>query len=121
MPADACDACKETKWYDKAARQGHPQAQYLLAFSYLRGRGVFEDDAKAYRWALAASRNGVAKATEDLAYFSKDLSAAERQAIDREMAAWRPEDEPPAWIIRIPDLPFFSNPLFGPEPCYDLF
>jgi tetratricopeptide (TPR) repeat protein len=116
------DRCEATKWYDRAARQGYPPAQYVLAFAYLGDSGVYADAEKAYRWALAASRNGVEAATEwlNLGLFSDALSTAEREAIDRDMETWRPEDEPPALVIRIPDFPLAGTVSFVPDPCKPL-
>jgi hypothetical protein len=53
---DACEyrETKATYWYTKAAEHGNPGAQYNLAFSYQKGRGVTCDPVAAYVWASLA-------------------------------------------------------------------
>jgi tetratricopeptide (TPR) repeat protein len=46
------------KWYRKAAEQGHPRAQALLAGKYALGKGVKEDHLTACAWAIISSDNG---------------------------------------------------------------
>jgi hypothetical protein len=51
-------------WFQKAADQGHANAQEALGFDYLRGDGVPRDYGKAFFWlAIAAS----SKAPDSLA------------------------------------------------------
>ena len=50
---------QEMYWYEKAARQGLPAAQYNLAVIYHNAEGVPQDDVKAYAWLLLAERGGV--------------------------------------------------------------
>ena len=45
-------------WFRRAALQGHRDAQGRLGFLLLRGRGVREDEAEAYRWLTSAVRLG---------------------------------------------------------------
>ena len=46
------------QWYRLAAEQGHAGAQERLGYAYAAGRGVVEDDVRAYMWmALAVSRH----------------------------------------------------------------
>ena len=45
-------------WNLKAAEGGLPEAMYSVADSYLHGKGVREDASAAYRWYVAAARNG---------------------------------------------------------------
>jgi TPR repeat protein len=49
-------------WYDKAAAQGHPEAQYNLARLYATGQGVPRDQEQALRWVRAAASQGYAPA-----------------------------------------------------------
>ena len=53
---NACEynETKATYWYTKAAEHGNPGAQYNLAFSYQKGRGVTRDPVAAYVWACLA-------------------------------------------------------------------
>ena len=45
-------------WFRRAALQGHRDAQGRLGFLLLRGRGVREDGAEAYRWLTSAVQLG---------------------------------------------------------------
>ena len=52
------DEVEAVKWARKAAEQGHTQAQFLLAFMYVHGRGVTQDDAEAVKWYRKAAEQG---------------------------------------------------------------
>lgn len=45
-------------WMERAAKQGHAKAQYLLGTLYERGRGVLPDNDKAIYWYKKAVNNG---------------------------------------------------------------
>lgn len=49
-------------WYKKSADQGFVHAQCRLAFCYLCGKGVAEDEQTAQKWFLKAGRQGDAAA-----------------------------------------------------------
>jgi len=49
-------------WYEKAAEQGHPEAQYNLARLYATGQGVPRDQGQALHWVRAAASQGYAPA-----------------------------------------------------------
>jgi hypothetical protein len=55
-------------WYQKAAKQGHAQAQNNLAWLYESGQGVKQDLVQAYAWFDSAAHQGlkVAKQKRDL-------------------------------------------------------
>ena len=55
------------EWFQRAADQGHPDAQLNLAWFYLHGEGVDKDLAEATRLCHLAAEQGNAKATEMLA------------------------------------------------------
>lgn len=46
-----------SEWYLKAAIQGHPSAQYLLAESLLNGQGCVKDNQKGFDWLMQAANN----------------------------------------------------------------
>jgi len=54
-------------WWHKAAAQGHPDAQFSLGVSYLKGIGVPKSLDTAYRLINQASQNGSAEARHLLA------------------------------------------------------
>ncbi len=63
------DAKKYTEAVPKlqaAANKGHKKAQYRLGFCYDKGRGVTEDDPKAFHWYGKAAAQGHAKAQYQL-------------------------------------------------------
>ena len=63
------DAKKYTQAVDKllqAAEKGHKKAQYRLGFCYDKGKGVAEDDKKAFYWYEKAAAQGHAKAQYQL-------------------------------------------------------
>jgi len=42
-------------WYRKAANQGYPPGQFLLAFAFGNGAGVAKDPIECYKWFVLAS------------------------------------------------------------------
>ena len=61
MPRDAAMA-EGVKWFEKAAKQGHIGAQLELAKLYATGKGVKEDEAKAFKIYKKAADAGSAEA-----------------------------------------------------------
>jgi len=53
-------------WYQKAAEQNYPAAQYNLGIQYLKGNGVEKDIAKAIPWYTRAAERGSADAQFNL-------------------------------------------------------
>ena len=53
-------------WFQKAAIQGHPNAQYLLGLMYRYGWGVPVDYAEAKEWMKIAAENGNPDAKKSL-------------------------------------------------------
>ena len=54
-------------WFEKAATQGHPEAQYLLGCCYEYGEGVQKDDRKAFHWYQESMNNGHFEAVAKIA------------------------------------------------------
>jgi hypothetical protein len=52
------------QWYQKAAEQGHYEAQYKLGMMYYEGQHIPQDFMKAYMWLLLASAHGKKEAVE---------------------------------------------------------
>ena len=69
---------KAVEWYRKAAEQGDADAQYSLGLMYANGKGVAQDDVKAYTWLAVAAANGEAQAEVWLAGIRKRLSLADQ-------------------------------------------
>jgi hypothetical protein len=52
------DAAQAALWLRKAAEQGRPEAKFMLAFDYERGKGVSKDDAQSNIWYRKAADQG---------------------------------------------------------------
>ncbi len=60
------DYMEATKWYRKAAEQGHAQAQTNLGVVYANGEGVEQDYMEAVKWYRKAAEQGHALAQTNL-------------------------------------------------------
>jgi hypothetical protein len=54
------------KLYESAARQGHPEAQNWLGYSYQHGIGIAQSNASAVEWYRKAANSGLATAQNNL-------------------------------------------------------
>jgi TPR repeat protein len=61
-PPQEPDTVLARKWYEAAARKGHPVAQYNLGKLYLHGKGVAVDYAAAAHWIGQAALQGYLEA-----------------------------------------------------------
>ena len=52
------DEDEAAQWYQKAAEQGHAEAQASLGLMYVLGRDVPKDEAKAVQWFQKAAKQG---------------------------------------------------------------
>ena len=52
------DYAEAVKWFHKAAKQGHIQAQIKLAKCYMNGTGVSKNPAEAVKWFRRAAEKG---------------------------------------------------------------
>jgi TPR repeat protein len=57
---------KALRWWQKAADQGHTEAQYNLGGMYVNGRGVTQSDMAAVHWFRKAADTGLAEAQHSL-------------------------------------------------------
>lgn len=116
------DLCQDVYWTDKAARAGRPWAQHSMGWAYWNGGGVVRNHELAYLWFMTAARNGRAEAANDADVLAQSDLRGTRQvvALNEKLWTWRPEDQPPARIIRLPNI-FGINWLFrlgGLSPCH---
>ncbi len=100
LPANICIA---TIWYDKAARQGHAMAQNKMSAAYGRRYGVLRNYELSYRWLRQAMRNGFVVDEADIHFITKHLSPWLKRRIENTVEQWRPDDQPPADVLVIPD------------------
>jgi TPR repeat protein len=52
------DSAQARKWYEKAARQGHAQAQVSLGIMYSQGLGGPEDTTQGLNWIAKSAEQG---------------------------------------------------------------
>jgi localization factor PodJL len=83
------DYAAAAKWFAQAAEFGLADSQVNLAILYLKGLGVPKDVAKAYKWLTLAARGGDREAATRIPEIAARLSAAELQAADAAIGAWR--------------------------------
>jgi TPR repeat protein len=74
------DFTKAPHWFQVAAEQGLPQAQYAYAWTLKEGRGIEQDRVRAYTWFLLAMEGGYPAAQNDLGLLEGVLS---RDQIDQ--------------------------------------
>ena len=67
----AQDYARSAAWWEKAAAQGHTQAQYNLGVLYYNGEGVPRDISKAREWLEKAAAQGDESAKAALQKFGK--------------------------------------------------
>ena len=75
-------------WFEKASQQGHTEAPALLAGMFFSGEGVKKSFAETYRWHGIAKARGNPTATANQNEVVKLLTAEEKTATDKEIAAW---------------------------------
>ncbi len=75
------DLKKALYWYEKAASNGHGQAQYNLALMYANKDGVDRNLMKAYHWISKAAENNIDDAKETKEQILNDLSIEELEEL----------------------------------------
>jgi TPR repeat protein len=78
------DEEKAVQWYQKAADQGHPMAQYALGIMYENGDGVLADKRTAAEWYRKAATRGVAHAQ-----FNLGVLFARGEGVDKDIGQAR--------------------------------
>jgi localization factor PodJL len=90
------DYAAAAKWFGQAAEHGLADSQFNLAVLYQAGLGVPKDLQHAYKWLTLAARAGDAEAAGRVAQVKAQLPAADVEAADAMVAAWRPRQPDPA-------------------------
>jgi TPR repeat protein/AAA+ superfamily predicted ATPase len=67
MGVEKSDA-QAANWFQRAADQGHIEAQRYLAFAHLHGRGMAKDEAEGVRWLRLAADGGDAPSQRQLGF-----------------------------------------------------
>lgn len=66
------------KWFEAAAQQGHPRAQFETSMDYYQGRGTSADLEKTYYWTLKAANNGHLFAQHNAGYLNANGIGVEK-------------------------------------------
>ncbi len=90
------DYAGAAKWFAEAAARILTDSQFNLAVLHQNGRGVPRDLKLAYQWLSLAARGGDREAASRVAQIKSQLSAADVQAADAAVAAWRVRAPDPA-------------------------
>jgi localization factor PodJL len=77
--------------FDRAAQHGLHDSQYNLGVLYESGLGVPKDHASAYKWYTLAAKGGDKDAARRRDMLISRLPPETLQAMDAQIAAWRPE------------------------------
>ena len=89
------DFGEAARWYKAAAIQNDPFAQASLGLLYRFGKGVIQDDAKAYMWFTLAMQKLTGPDRESIAELRKPLEARmDSSQIENALAAakaWKPQ------------------------------
>jgi TPR repeat protein len=108
------------KWYQKAAEQGHADAQNNLGLMYHEGHGVPKNYAEAVKWFRIAAEQGYAQAQYNLGVMYhvgeglpqdyvlshrwSNLAAAQGYADAQKLRDWLAEHMTPAQIAEVQRL-----------------
>ncbi len=82
------DYKKAFKWYELAAKQGQPVAQYNLGNMYERGEGLAKDDIQAFKYFSLASLNGNQEAKESKDALEKKMTPAQLEKAKYYTTQW---------------------------------
>lgn len=86
----ARDMVEAAAWFRRAAERGVVDSQYNLGMLFEAGRGVPRNLREAYRWFSIAANAGDVAAREKQVAIEARFTPAERAALDREVADYRP-------------------------------
>jgi len=69
------DIKSAAKWFERAAKSGDSEGQFLYAFTLAKGEGVEQNYEDAYYWLLRSGESGVDDYNKDRAELRKRLEA----------------------------------------------
>ncbi len=72
-------------WYDRAAAQHHPKAQYQLGKLLAEGKILPQNDGLAFHWLTFAILNGSAAAQKEMAMLTARLERSQLEAFKQQM------------------------------------
>ncbi len=91
------DRIMAAMWFRKAAERGVEDSQYNLGILYQHGDGVAINLSESYKWLSLAARSGDSEAAKAATRVKTQLSEAQAQKVDDEVAAFVPisDGQPP--------------------------
>lgn len=92
------DQVQSSRWYRKAADQGHPGAQLNLGNAFCRGEGLPRDPVEGYVWLILSAWNGhpAAAANRDQAARKLSPQAREQAQARAQLLQLRNPSKPPS-------------------------
>lgn len=85
------DQVEASKWFEKAAHEGHPYAMFKIAERYEKGLGVTRDPEKAIQWYRKAAETGFRQG-DDKAYYDQVRKLQIQQLEDKKEQEQLEED-----------------------------
>jgi hypothetical protein len=82
------DETEAARWFTKAAEHGSVPAQSKLGSLYWGGRGVKQDDNRAYFWTVLARASGDDASQALAPFIATRLTRAQRATIEQEAEQW---------------------------------
>ena len=87
-----------SRWYRRAAQQGHGKAQFSLGRMYEQGQGVPQDHVQAHKWLSLASAQA---SDEDLVPYARARDSVAEKMTPEQIAEaqrlaqqWKPTEQP---------------------------
>ncbi len=84
------------QWYNSAAQQHHPKAQYMLGKLLAEGQLIEKNDEAAFQWLTLAIMNQSEPAQKELAMLTSRLSSDELEQYKQRMMERMPQLQPSA-------------------------
>lgn len=85
------DINQSIKWLNKAAKQGHSEAQYMLGFSHIEQK-IEPNDVECYMWFRLSANQGNENAQKVLEMLDEKFPAATRQEAERRAKRYEEEN-----------------------------
>lgn len=79
------------KWLNKAAKQGHSEAQYMLGFSHIEQK-IAPNDVECYMWFRLSANRGNENAQKVLEMLDEKFSVTTRQEAERRAKRYEEEN-----------------------------
>ena len=106
-PAVKEDLAESFTWWEKAAKTGHPVAQYNFGKCFEKGKGVEVDEKQAFNWYLKAAEQGDVEAMNDIGIYFAEGIVVEK---DKEEAF--------RWFKRASENGSYAGALYNLASCY---